>query len=48
MLDFGSTDAEGDRPECAVGRGVGVAAHHRHTGLRQSQLGADYVDDTLV
>ena len=47
-LDLGRADAERQRPERAVGRGVGVAAHDGHARLRQAQLGADDVDDALV
>ncbi|MEZ5394384.1 MAG: hypothetical protein R2724_16335 [Bryobacterales bacterium] len=32
----------------AVRRSVAVAADNRQTGLRQSELGADHVDDALV
>ena len=41
-------DAEGNRAEGAVGRGVAVAARDRHPRLRQSQLGSDHVDDALI
>ena len=47
-LDLGRADAERERPERAVGRGVRVAAHDGHARLRQAQLGADDMDDALV
>ena len=48
VLDLGGADAEGDRPERAVGRGVRVAADHGHSGLGQPELRADDVHDALV
>ncbi len=48
MLDLGGADPDRQRAECAVGRGVRVAAHDRHARLCQSQLGTDDVDDSLV
>ncbi len=47
-LDLGRADAERQRPERAVGRGVRVAAHDGHARLRQAQLGPDDMDDALV
>ena len=47
-LDLARADPERERPERAVGRGVRVAAHDRHAGLRQAELGADDVDDALA
>ena len=41
-------DAEGDRAERAVRRGVAVAARDRHARLRQAELGADHVHDALA
>ncbi len=46
-LDLGGPDAERERPECSVGRGVRIAAHDRHAGLGETQLGTDDVDDPL-
>ena len=48
MLDLGGSDAEGERPERPVGRGMRVAAHDRHARLCQAQLRADDMDDPLV
>ena len=47
VLDFAGADAEGQRAERAVRRGVAVAADDRHAGLRVALLGADDVDDAL-
>ena len=47
-LDLGRADAERERPERTMGRGVRVAAHDGHARLRQAQLGADDMDDALV
>ena len=48
VLDLGRADAEGERPEGAVGGGVAVAADHGHARLRQAELRTDDVDDALV
>ena len=48
VLDLARADAERERAEGAVRRGVRVAAHDRHAGLRDAQLGADHVDDALA
>ena len=48
VLDLGGADAEGERAQRAVRRGVAVAADDRHAGLRQALLRADDVDDALV
>ena len=48
VLDLGGADAEGERPEGAVGRGVAVAADDGHAGLGEALLGADDVDDALA
>ena len=48
VLDLGGADAEGERAEGAVGRGVAVAADDGHARLGQAQLGPDDVDDALV
>ncbi len=40
-------DAEAQRPEGAVGRGVGIAADDREAGQRQALLGGEDVDDAL-
>ena len=48
VLDLGGADAERERAERAVGRGVAVAADDRHAGQREALLGADDVDDALA
>ena len=48
VLHLAGADAEGQRPERAVGRGVAVAADDRQAGLGEAELGADHVDDALV
>ena len=48
VLDLARADAEGQRAERAVGRGVAVAAHDRHARLGEALLGADDVHDALV
>ena len=48
VLDLAGADAEGQRAEGAVGRGVAVAADDRHAGLGPALLGPDDVDDALV
>ena len=48
VLDLGRADAERERAERAVRRGVRVAAHDRHAGLRQPELRADHVHDALA
>ena len=47
VLDLGRADAERERAERAVRRGVTVTAHHRHPGLRQAELRPDDVHDAL-
>ena len=47
VLDFARADAERQRAERAVRRGVAVAADDRHAGLRVALLRADDVDDAL-
>ena len=47
-LDLARPDPERERPERAMGRGVGIAADDRHPGLGQAQLRADDVDDSLA
>jgi hypothetical protein len=48
MLDLAGADAERQRAECAVRRGMAVAAHHRGAGQREALLGPDDVDDALL
>ena len=48
VLDLAGADAEGERAERAVGRGVAVAADDGHPGLREPLLGSDDVDDALA
>ena len=45
VLDLARADAERERAERAVRRGVAVAAHDGHARLREPELGADHVDD---
>ena len=47
-LDLARADPEGQRAERAVGGGVRVAAHDRHSRLGQAELRPDDVDDPLV
>ena len=48
MLDLSGADAERQRPEGTVRRGVAVAADQRRAGQGEALLGADDVDDTLA
>ena len=48
MLDLGGADAEGQRPEGAVGAGVAVAADDGRAGQGEALLGADDVHDALA
>ena len=48
VLDLAGADAERERPEGAVGGGVGVAADDGHARLGEALLGADDVDDALA
>ena len=48
VLDLAGADAEGQRAEGAVGRGVAVAADDGHARLGEALLGADDVDDALA
>ena len=48
VLDLAGADAERQRPEGAVGRGVAVAADDGHARLGQTLLRADDVDDALA
>ena len=48
VLDLGGADAEGERAEGAVRRGVAVAADDGHAGQGEALLGADDVDDALA
>ena len=48
VLDLGGADAEGQRAERAVGRGVGVAADDGHARQGATLLGSDDVDDALA
>jgi len=48
MLDLAGADAERQRAECTVGRGVAVAAHDCHARLGQPLLRPDDVDDALT
>ena len=48
VLDLARADAERERAERAVRRGVAVAADDRHAGLRDAELRPDDVDDALA
>ena len=48
VLHLGGADAEGERAERAVGRGVAVAADDGHARLGQPELRADDVHDALL
>src|SRR3546814_19764075 len=48
MRHLGCTDAEGDRPEGAVGRGVTVAAHQGDPRYGKDDLRPDPVHDSLT
>ena len=48
MTDLGGTDTEGQRPECAMGAGVAVAADNGHAGLGGPQFRTHDVDDAPV
>ena len=48
MLDLARADAEGQRAEGAVGRGVRVAADDRHPRLGEAELRAHDVNDALI
>ena len=48
VLDLAGADAERQRAEGAMRRGVRVAADDRHARLGQAELRADDVDDALV
>lgn len=48
VLDLGGADAERERAEGAVRRGVRVAADHGGAGLGQTELRADDVHDALL
>ena len=48
MLDFAGADTVRQRSESAMGRGVRVAAHHRHARQRRTVFGPDDVHDALA
>src|SRR5687767_2950999 len=48
MFDLARADAECQRSERTVRGGMRVSADDRHTGLRQTLLGAEDVDDPLL
>ena len=48
VLDLGGADAEGERAERAMRRGMGVAADDGHAGQGEALLGADDVHDALA
>src|SRR5690606_11541835 len=48
VLHLGGADAEGERAEGAMRRGVRIAAHDGHAGQGEALLGAYDVDDPLA
>src|SRR5688572_24128716 len=48
MLDFARADAKRKRTERAVGARVTIATDNRHARLRQTKLGTNHVNDTLL
>ena len=48
VLHLAGADAERQRPEGAMGRGVAVTTHDRHPGLRAPKLRPDHVNDAVV
>ena len=48
VLDFAGADAERERAESAMRRGVAVAADYRHAGLREAAFRSDDVNDALL
>ena len=48
LLDLAGADAEGERPKRPMGGRMAVTAHDRHAWLREPELGADDVHDSLV
>ena len=48
VFDFGRPDPEGERPEGAVGRRMGVPADERRSGEGEARFGPDDVHDPLV
>ena len=48
MLDLGSADAECQRAERAVGRGVRITTDDGHAGLGESLLRPDHMNDALA
>ncbi|MNT52161.1 hypothetical protein D3C72_1891720 [compost metagenome] len=48
VADFAGADAEGQRPERAVGGGVAVAADDGHAGLGEALFRCDHVEDAAV
>ena len=48
VLYLARADAVGETGEGAVGRGMGITAHHRHAGQGRALLGPDHVHDALT
>ncbi len=48
VFDLTGADSHCEGTECAVRGRVAVAADHRHTGLGESELRTDHVDDALI
>src|SRR5262245_16154006 len=47
VRNLGGPDAEGQRAQRAVRRGMAVTANHDHAGLAQTLLGPNHVNDAL-
>src|SRR4029077_6510963 len=47
VLDFRSTDAEGQGAKRTVSAGMAVTADNGHAGLREAELWANHVNNTL-
>ncbi len=48
MLHLGGADAVSQRAQCAVGRGMGIAAHHGHARQGGALLRPDHVHNALA
>ena len=48
VLNFRSADSEGECAECSVGAGVAVTADNSHAGLREPQLRANHMHNSLL
>jgi len=48
MRHFGHANAEGQRPQGAVGRSMAIAAYQQHAGLAQAGFGANHMHNALL